>query len=188
MEPPTPAIRAGHEEEEHRAWATQATCGLGARQRGTYSAPTRSSRHPRRVPQVVVCGSNPIFPGSGVLSPGRGQVRRVLRCPPAHDTWSPHRRGPSGAAPRGLRREDERQGTDRSWPRRRPPGPQGRQHRLHLRVSPQIGKRGSGPACWLGKMTTFLVIGTTPCYNCNGSSLRRRDRSVLNSMPGPHLQ
>jgi hypothetical protein len=89
MEPPTPAIRAGHEEEEHRAWATQATCGLGARRRGTYSAPTRSSRHPRRVPQVVVCGSNPIFPGSGVLSPGRGQVRRVLRCPPAHDTWSP---------------------------------------------------------------------------------------------------
>lgn len=41
----------------------------------------------------------------------------------------PHRRGPSGAAHGGIRREDERQGVDRSWPRRRPPGPRGRQHR-----------------------------------------------------------
>jgi hypothetical protein len=41
----------------------------------------------------------------------------------------PHRHGPSGAVPRGLRREDERQRADRSRPRRRPPGPRGRQHR-----------------------------------------------------------
>jgi hypothetical protein len=86
---PPPPSASGHEEEEHRAWATRAPRGPGVRRRGTCSAPTRYSRHPRRVPQAVVCGSNPIFPGSGVLSPGRGQVRWVLRCPPAHDTWSP---------------------------------------------------------------------------------------------------
>jgi hypothetical protein len=59
---PPPPSAPGHEEEEHRAWATRAPRGPGARRRGTRSAPTRYSRHPRRIPQAVVCGSNPIFP------------------------------------------------------------------------------------------------------------------------------
>jgi hypothetical protein len=50
MEPPMPPPSTLGHEEEHRAWVTRAPCGPGVRRRGTCSAPTRSSRHPRRVP------------------------------------------------------------------------------------------------------------------------------------------